>query len=142
MAGHFILRSITTSDLNLARQKGATWSAKAEHADVGWTAASRKVLSDALAGKPIGSRAGLPPHRYLECKFSVGAALEAYLRGAGWADLLVRPDSVGLGLRQLSTAAESAWKRGDKNGALVEQFRHGTATVEVYYVDGLEMYLP
>lgn len=142
MAGHFILRNISTADLAIAQSRRATWSAKAEHANVGWNAASRDVLARALRGQPIGSRAGLPPHRYLECKFSAGTALETYLRGAAWADQLVRPGSAGLGLRQLCPSAAAAWQRGDRTGALVEQFRHGTATMEIYYTNGLEMSLP
>ncbi|MFI2188086.1 hypothetical protein [Streptomyces sioyaensis] len=138
MAGHFILSSITTSDLAIARQKGATWSVL-QHATVGWNTASRAVLSKALSGQAIGNRDGLPPHRYLECKASVGATLETYLRGAGWADLLLRPNSAGLGLRELSTKAAAAWARGDRTATLVEQFLHGTASIEVYYISGTEM---
>ncbi|MFG2532151.1 hypothetical protein [Streptomyces sp. NPDC048516] len=138
MAGHFILRSITNSDITLAGQKGANWSAL-QHANIGWHTASRDVLSRALNGQPIGNRDGLPPHRYLESKVSTGPTLEKYLRGASWADLLIRPDSTGLGLRELSPKARGAWDRGDRTGALVEQFLHGTATVEVYYISGTEM---
>ncbi|MEU8685265.1 hypothetical protein [Streptomyces sp. NPDC048611] len=138
MAGHFILSSITNSDIALAVQKGANWSA-VQHADIGWNTASRDVLSKALNGQPIGNRDGLPPHRYLESKFSTGPTLEKYLRGAGWADTLIRPDSAGLGLRELSPKARAAWDRGDRTAALVEQFLHGTATVEVYYISGTEM---
>ncbi|QLE72065.1 hypothetical protein FGW37_11025 [Streptomyces rectiverticillatus] len=138
MAGHFILRSITNSDLTIATSKGATWSAL-QHGSIGWNTASRAVLSKALAGQPIGNRDGLPPHRYLESKASVGATLEKYLRSAGWAGQLIRPASAGLGLRELSPKAKAAWDRGDHTGALVEQFLHGTATVEVYYISGTEM---
>ncbi|WP_405842366.1 hypothetical protein OG528_28990 [Streptomyces platensis] len=126
MAGHFILKSITTPDLATALDKSATWSVL-QHKDVGWTAASRAVLTRALGGQAIGNRDGLPPHRYLECKASAGEKLEEYLKRAGWADLLLRPNSAGLGLRVLSTKAAAAWARGDRNGALVEQFLHGTA---------------
>ncbi|WP_058044448.1 hypothetical protein [Streptomyces roseifaciens] len=138
MAGHFILKSISNSDLTIATSKGAAWS-PLQHANVGWNAASRAVLSKALSGQSIGNRDGLPPHRYLESKVSTGPTLEKYLRSAGWADLLIRPASPGLGLRELSPKAKAAWDRGDRTGALVEQFLHGTATVEVYYINGTEM---
>ncbi|WP_329127030.1 hypothetical protein OG727_04670 [Streptomyces caniferus] len=138
MAGHFILSSITNSDIALAGQKGANWSAL-QHAAIGWNTASRAVLTNALNGQPIGNRDGLPPHRYLESKASTGPTLEKYLRGAGWADMLIRPNSTGLGLRELSPKARAAWDRGDRTGALVEQFLHGTATIEVYYISGTEM---
>ncbi|MFC5724744.1 hypothetical protein ACFP1Z_31805 [Streptomyces gamaensis] len=138
MAGHFILRSINNTDLAIATSKGATWSVL-QHANIGWNTASRSVLSKALNGQPIGNRDGLPPHRYLESKKSVGDTLEKYLRNAGWASQLIRPNSAGLGLRELSPKAKAAWDRGDRTGALVEQFLHGTATVEVYYINGTEM---
>ncbi|CAM5545246.1 hypothetical protein [Streptomyces abikoensis] len=138
MAGHFILKSISNTDLTIATSKKATWS-PLQHGNIGWNTASRAVLSNALAGRPIGNRDGLPPHRYLEAKVSAGSELEKYLRSAGWADLLIRPASQGLGLRELSPKAKAAWDRGDRTGALVEQFLHGTATVEVYYINGTEM---
>lgn len=137
MAGHFILKSITFSDLQVARQMGGTWSTL-QHGYVGWTRESTRVLGQALSGQAIGNRDGLPPHRYLQFSAGNGDRIEEYLKGAGWADGLIRPDSPGLGLRALIAAAAATWP-GNKNLALVAQRQHGSISVEVYYLGGETM---
>ncbi|GAB2724500.1 hypothetical protein [Kitasatospora kifunensis] len=144
MSGHFILVNIDTHELNSGKLVGGTWSAKAEHASVGWNQASRAVLTQALNGQPIGNRSGLPPHRYLSFALSSTTPdkVRTYLRGVEWASRLVRPNSTGLGLTALSPKAQTAWATGDRHLALIEQYNHGTVTMEIYYFDSLEMYLP
>lgn len=149
MAGHFVLRSITNSDLVTAQSKGCGWSglahgpgaqnAPGNPAHAGWTIASRQNLSAAFnAGVP--NRNGLPPHRYLTfgpiANIPPGNPLWLYIVGAGWASQLVRPN---MGLAALAPAATAAWNGGDKDGALLAQAQHGNTSIEIYYIGGYEM---
>jgi hypothetical protein len=140
MSGHFILKSISSTDISLATSKGATWS-DVQHADIGWTVTSRQTLTNAFGNVAIPNRDNLPPHRYLS--FSFGSphqvALQDFLRMVSWADSLVRPTGAGLELRNLAAAAQVPWAAGRHNEALVNQFQNGTVTIEVYYISGTEM---
>lgn len=140
MSGHFILKSINATDIALATSKGAAWSA-VQHADVGWTTASRQTLTTALNNGAIPNRDSLPPHRYLSFSYGSQAqvALQELLRRVSWADQLIRPTGAGLDLRNLSPNAQVAWAAGRREDALVDQFQHGTLTIEVYYIAGTEM---
>ena len=138
MAGHFVLRSITNSDLVMAQQRGCQWSAL-QHGGVGWTPASRAVLTTALT-QGIHDRSGLPPHRYLQFgPFGAdgvnGGILRPYLQGAGWADGLVRPN---MGLRGLVPAAAALWPR-NLGAAMVAQADAGATSIEIYYTSGYEI---
>ena len=141
MAGHFILKNITTSDLHMAIGPvlQATWSAPA-HLNVGWTDQSRGVLQTALSGGAIANRNFIPPHSYLMIPHVVGQkGREMYLRGCGWGELLERPSSVGLGLRALTPKAALAFAQGDTNGALALQALHGGVSIETYYLAKTEI---
>lgn len=147
MSGHFVLKSIGASDQAIGIMKGARWSEIQHSPHPGWNAVTRNTLSQALQDQDIGDRNLLPPHRYLE--FSPGRyntvaehdEAERYLRGAGWADSLIRPSHMDL--TNLSANAAAAWGNGvhstRPNDALAEQFRHGAASVEIYYVGGEEI---
>ncbi len=140
MSGHFVLKSITASDQAVAVSKGAAWGAIQHSPQPGWNAQSRQVLSQALQNQNIGNRAGLPPHRYLQFSYNnadMRDAAEQYLKGAGWADSLIRPSFMSL--RALTPAATVAWGRPDPNQALLKQFQNGDAIVEIYYLSGGEM---
>jgi len=157
MAGNFILTSITQSDLMVAiKFPHISWSISPAHKKdspvnpnnpqgekfAGWTSETRTVLSKALNNEDIGSREGLPPHRYLEIRS--WAALtdkeQYYIKGSGWADNLVYPNSQGLGLKALKPKATFEWGRGNKTEALVEMLKVGDVSIEIYYQSGLEMY--
>lgn len=139
MAGHFILKNLVQSDLDVARRKGGSLSTR-EHAAIGWTAASAAVLTTALTGNAIPNRNGLPPHVYLQFNAtSPDDATDTYLKGCGWADQLIRPAGAGLGLRALATEADAAWQRGDKNRALALQANHGAISIEIYHQSGLRV---
>lgn len=151
MAGHFILRSITQSDRimattfplvsfsGVAHQQGTA----RPHGGVfpGWSPASRLALTTALASNPIANRDDLPPHRYLQFPAfgQLNADGQRYASSAGWIDNLIRPTGAGLGLRNLSPAAQLQWNNGNKSAAFVEQCRAGNVSVEIYYMSGYEM---
>jgi hypothetical protein len=156
MAGNFILKSITQSDLSTAiRFPHIRWSDTAHRQGTlinpaqpqgarfpGWTVTTRQTLSNALANVAIGNRQNLPPHRYLE--ISAWAQLnddeKGYVRGAGWADSLVYPNGAGLGLKAMTGAVLTAWNLGNKNQALEEALKQGNVSIEVFYQSGMEMY--
>jgi hypothetical protein len=69
MSGHFVLKNISVSDQAIAVSAGANRSGL-QHSEVGWNTNSRGVLSNALQGRDIGDRAGLPPHRYLQFSYN------------------------------------------------------------------------
>lgn len=157
MAGNFILKSITQSDLHAAtRFSNISWSASAAHKKgdlidpknpngkkfLGWVCNTRDVLKDALLGKNIVNREGLPPHRYLEIKnWNILSDQEKlYIQGAGWAESLVYPGVTGLGLKSLNALATIEWNKSNKNQALIEMLKVGHVSIEVYYQSGLEMY--
>ncbi|MBK8974780.1 MAG: hypothetical protein IPM29_02535 [Planctomycetes bacterium] len=136
MAGHFILRSITTSDVTVAKTKGGTISA-VQHANVGWTPNSEAALKAALAGQNIPNRDNLPPHVYLQFQpTTAGSNIDTYLNGAGWADTVERPNCAGLGLRALCAQAQTAWNQGNKSRAVALQAQHGAISVEIYFQAG------
>lgn len=140
MAGHFILKSISQSDLNVATGAPlqAHWS-NLQHGEVGWTQESEATLTNALSGNAIGNRNTLPPHRYLMVNGGPDDNAIKFLRGAGWADSLVRPSSDGLGLVALCPQATIEWNAGRKNEALVAQALHGNVSIEVYYQSGYKI---
>ena len=139
MAGHFLLNSITQSDHNVAlQQTGVSYSAL-QHANVGWTLQSRQTFINVLNGIGIGNRNNLPPHRYLQIGAAPIAETISYLRGAGWVDLLTRPNTPGFGLRALTGPAQIAWNAGNKAEALITQVNHGNVSIEIYYTSGYEM---
>jgi hypothetical protein len=149
MAGHFVLNSITTSDLTVAQGQGCTWSALAHGLGApnapglpnhpGWNDTTRQNLSTAL-NNGVANRNGLPPHRYL----GFGAfgnnvppnPLREYIRGAGWASNVTRP---AMGLVALCPAAQAFWNAGEKEAAVLAQADFGATSIEVYYVAGQEM---
>jgi hypothetical protein len=137
MAGHFVLRSISQSDLVMAQQMGCGWSALM-HDPVGWTPASRAELSLAFGAGLPGNRDGLPPHRYLQFgPFGVNVSdLRSYIAVAGWADTVIRPN---MGLTGLNPAAQQRWNGRDPGGAVLEQAIAGATSVEIYYLSGYEM---
>ncbi len=139
MAGYYLLRSITFSDLMTALEKlSATWS-DLQHSDVGWTPKSYQVLTTALKGQDIGNRDNLPPHRYLQIKGENPLAdkKKQYLRAAAWVDQLERPASPGLGLRKL-TGGAGKWP-ADKAESLIQQVQTGSVSVEIYFLGGVDM---
>ncbi|QRN93497.1 hypothetical protein JRI60_30465 [Archangium violaceum] len=143
MAGHFILKNISTTELAIAQATpyNCAWSAL-QHANVGWTTASRLVLTNALAGVGIGNRDGLPPHRYLNLQDNIAtdvAKFHAYLRGASWVERLVRPNSAGLGLRALAGPAATHWAAGRVADAVIAQLATGPVSIEIYYTNNAEM---
>lgn len=157
MAGNFILSSITQSDLDTAKaQKGITFSSTAAHNKgmpvnpdkpagakfAGWTHETRAELTTALAGEPIPNREKLPPHRYLEIATwkSLPKETQDYVSGAGWVENLRRPRGAGLGLKSLSTIAETDWNAGRKTAAFLETLQKGNVSIEIYYQSGYEMY--
>jgi hypothetical protein len=147
VAGHFVLRSITVSDLTVAQQKGCTWSALQHPAGVarpvppggnypGWNALGQLTLTTAL-GAGILARDDLPPHRYLQFgPIAAGFDPYSYIQGAGWADRVQRPN---MGLRALSAAAQLAWNAGDPGRAVFLQAQAGAVSVEIYYIAGEQM---
>jgi hypothetical protein len=156
MAGNFILKSISQSDLSTAvRYPHMRWSGTAHRQGdpinpaqptgarfTGWTQSTRQTLSDALANRNIPNRQNLPPHRYLE--IDAWARLnddeKAYVRGAGWADSLVYPSGTGVGLKAMTGEVLAAWNAGNKNQAVEEALKQGNVSIEVFYQSGLEMY--
>jgi hypothetical protein len=156
MAGNFILKSITQSDLMTAiRFPHFRWSDTAHRQGSlinpsqpqgarfpGWTAATRQTLSNALANIAIPNRQNLPPHRYLEIDTwgPLNDDEKNYARGAGWADSLVYPTGAGVGLKAMTGAVLTAWNLGNKNQALEEALKQGNVSIEVFYQSGLEMY--
>jgi len=157
MAGNFILKSITQSDLVTATNfLHISWSTSPAHKKgtpidpgnphgaifAGWTPETRKVLSNALNGINIGNREGLPPHRYLEIKAwqTLNDKEQYYVSGAGWAENLVYPTTSGLGLKALAPLARADWAQGNKNQALIEMLKIGGVSIEVFYQSGMEMY--
>ncbi|MFJ9609042.1 hypothetical protein ACIRS1_22150 [Kitasatospora sp. NPDC101176] len=151
MAGHFILNNILRSDLDDAQTHSATWG-NIQHAEVGWTEQSRKVLVRALNSQSIPgdpephNRAGLPPHRYLQWDKTNGDpdAIARWLSGlrADWVDKmkLLRPTGDGLGLTGLCSDAQAAWAAGKINGAISAQFAQGHSLIlEIYHLGGKEM---
>lgn len=138
MAGHFLLQSISQSDVNtICAQIGARISAR-QHANVGWTAKSQATLNRILHDELIPNRNNLPPHVYLQVD-SRDAAAMGLLRGAGWTDRLRRPASAGFGLRALCEAAQQCWDAGDYAGALAAQVAHGSVSIEIYYMSGMRV---
>jgi|SRR4051794_20026183 hypothetical protein len=145
MAGHFVLRSITTSDLAVAQTKGCTWSALQHRGGTarpvppggnypGWNALGSLTLTTAL-GAGIAARDDLPPHRYLQFgPILAGFDPYSYIQGAGWADLVVRPN---MGLRALTALAQTAWNNGNLGQAVFLQAQAGAVSVEIYYVAGV-----
>ncbi len=149
MAGHFVLKSITSSDLVTAQGKGCTWSglahgvgavnAPGHPAHTGWNTATKQNLTLAL-GAGVANRNGLPPHRYLGFgPFGANVAnnpLRDYIKGAGWASQVVRP---AMGLVALCPAAAAAWLADDKDAAVLAQADFGATSIEIYYLSGYEM---
>lgn len=157
MAGNFILKSITQSDLNTAISfPHIAWSTSAAHAKglpvnpdqpegrkfQGWTSGTAHTLSRALRGEDIGNREGLPPHRYLEIAAWVMLTQQeqAYVQGAGWVSNLEYPGTASVGLKALAPLAATAWSTGDKTTALVETLKKGAVSIEVYFQSGMRMY--
>ncbi|MGW1178862.1 hypothetical protein ACWD4P_34665 [Kitasatospora sp. NPDC002543] len=105
---------------------------------VRWTAASRKALSDALDSKAVKRRLELPPHRYLTARAST-TGLEKYFQGASWISRLLRPTGANLGLSALCASTQTTWTNKDRTRAVIEQYKHGAAIMEVYYINGTEM---
>ncbi len=146
MAGHFLVRNISHGEVNSSTigALGGAMSAR-QHADVGWNAASRLVLTTALNGLAIPNRNGLPPHVYLQFgpfqnssdakKGQVRMALKSF----EWVDAAIRPPGAGLGLRALCPNAQASWAAGDLANAIYEQALHGQTSIEVYYVDNEEI---
>ncbi len=151
MSGHFILKSLTDSDLRVSTNfPGIHWGDDLSHEAggangdgvfPGWTDASVAELSKALSGQDIANRNNLPPHRYLMINAHAGLSDKAqtYVKWANWADNLLRPTGQGLGLKTLTKAAALIWGQEDKGGALLEQCKAGTVHVEVYYRGGYRM---
>ncbi|CAM3180331.1 hypothetical protein G4177_10170 [Corallococcus sp. ZKHCc1 1396] len=149
MAGHFILKNITVSDLHTATGKpGITWSNALAHAPgtgigpfLGWCLQTRQVLEQALGNIAIANRDNLPPHRYLLINAWQGLAQETqhYLMGAAWDQFLIRPTGGGLGLTALAAGANPPWNQGNKSAALRAQCQAGGVSIEVYYLSGIEM---
>lgn len=150
MAGHFILKSITVSDLSTARSKpGITLSDLVHVAGTrqgndapfqGWTKETRDELTRALGNQEIADRKKLPPHRYLVISSaSHNAETSTYLTGAGWVESMIRPTGAGLGLSALSRDAQSLWAAGNKVGALLTQCCQGNVSIEIYYIAGESM---
>jgi hypothetical protein len=149
MAGHFVLTSITVSDLAIAQSKGCIWSPLQHPSGAqrpnppggnypGWNQLGREALNKALGvvGMPV-KRDDLPPHRYLQFgPIQEGRNPYDYIRGASWACAVTRPN---MGLRLLSPEANSAWMKGDIGGAVFQQALHGQVSVEIYYVGGIQM---
>ncbi|AOY81811.1 hypothetical protein BJP36_19735 [Moorena producens JHB] len=141
MAGYYILKNISTSELSIAQNKlQAGWSSL-QHANVGWTDISRQILNDALQGNNITNRNNLPPHRYLQINAENPLSPDKiqYLRRANWVDRLVRPISQGLGLRNITPQALEEFQRGNYAASLIAQIQHGTVSIEIYYTNNLEM---
>ncbi len=157
MAGNFILKSITQSDLLEAiRFEGITWSETLHHAKdtpidpsspngeqfAGWTDQTRNTLKQALQGnQTITDRSYLPPHRYLEIVpwQSLGKDAQNYVTTAGWGENLIRPDIPGLRLKEMTEDANNQWINERKNDAMVTQLKKGGISIEVYYISGTEM---
>ncbi|MFI2188548.1 hypothetical protein [Streptomyces sioyaensis] len=148
MSGHFIVSNISAAERDEALSNGATWSAL-QHGNIGWTPASRALLSKALNGQAIPSREGLPPHRYLDFAQAGNPDKEKTARflrttTASWVshNRLLRPTGAGLGLKQLAKKAQDAWALNKLNDALVEQFldpQGARVTIEIYHLGGHEM---
>lgn len=148
MSGHFIVSNISQADLDEARTNGGTWSVL-QHANIGWNAASRALLSKALNNQAIPNREGLPPHRYLDFAQAGNPNKDKtaqFLRTtkASWVDpnRLRRPTGAGLGLKQLCKKAQDAWAQNKLNEALAEQFldqQGARVTIEIYHLGGHEM---
>jgi hypothetical protein len=148
MAGHFILKSLTMSDLATAQTKGCTWSALQHTGGTarpnppggnypGWNLLGRLTLTTGLGAAGIGARDNLPPHRYLQFgPIAAGFDPYLYIQGAGWADNVVRPN---MGLRQLAVGAQGAWNAGDPGRAVFLQAQVGAVSIEVYYLAGVEV---
>lgn len=150
MAGHFVLSSITISDLQTAISKGCVWSPlmHAQGANIGdhrpgarfpgWTEGSRELLRRGLTEGLVGARDNLPPHRYLRfgpIAPDENTPLSAYIKNAGWAETVTRPN---LGLVELCSAANALFP-ANPGGAVMAQARHGAVSIEVYYVSGTRM---
>ena len=151
MAGNFILKSITASDLIIAtRNPHIKWSGVAhKQGDIagdgsrfpGWTSATRDVLRQALSNHNIANRNLLPPHRYLEIETwnKLSADEQRYVSVAGWTGSLEYPLGQGLGLKALTGQVLAKWNARNKEGALIEALKQGDVSIEVYYHGGMEI---
>lgn len=152
MAGHFLLKSISTDEKNaiIAGFTGTTWSATAHVAGTangaggvfpGWNEGSRLTLGHAFAGIAIGNRNNLPPHKYLQFPGTAAptpAQLTAIHKSNDLREI-THPDDAGLGLRALCAAALTEWNAGKKLAALIAQIMHGATSIEIYYLGKQEI---
>jgi hypothetical protein len=151
VAGNFVLKSITASDLIIAtRHPHIKWSTTAhKKGDIdgtgkpfqGWTPDTREVLRKALQGQAIPNRNLLPPHRYLEIETwnKLSEDEKRYVTMTSWADSMEYPLGQGLGLKALTGQVQAKWVARDKNGALIEALKTGDVSIEVYYHGGIEI---
>jgi hypothetical protein len=152
MAGHFLLKSISTAekDAIIAGFTGTTWSATAHVAGTangaggdfpGWTAGSRLTLGHAFAGIAIANRNNLPPHKYLQFPGTAAPSPAQLTAIHSSNDLreITHPDDPGLGLRALCATALAEWNAGKKLAALIEQIKHGATSIEIYYLGKQEI---
>jgi hypothetical protein len=151
VAGNFILKSITASDLIIAtRHPHIKWSTTAhKKGDLdgdgkpfqGWTPDTREVLRKALQGMAIANRNLLPPHRYVQIEtwIKLNDVEKNYVTMAAWVESMEYPAGAGLGLKALTGQVLAKWQARDKNGALIEALKTGDASIEVYYHGGIEI---
>lgn len=146
MSGQFFRINITQREINaaIAGLPGATLSAAA-HLHVGWTAASRAVLTNIEAGIPPANRAGLPPHKYLEIpsrpRFDGKLQNSTWLfsdAGSRFCEKLARPTNISKGLNAAG-GAQAEWDLGRLKNALAIELEKGNVSIEIYRVDGVEV---
>lgn len=141
MSGQFFRVSITQRELDAVMNglPGSSMTGVA-HADVGWNAASRAVLTAVEAGNPPANRAGLPPHKYLEVPAMDRLASQWLYGDEGrlFCERLVRPANISKGLNGVGGAQEE-WDLGRKTIALASELARCPVSIEIYKIDGLEI---
>ncbi|MHB1493963.1 MAG: hypothetical protein ACYCUY_00725 [Acidithiobacillus sp.] len=155
MAGHFILWSISPSDINnMLGNPPAGRISPLQHIGgqvinannpivtyQGWNLVSRAELArirNSFQGLTGGVRTLLPPHRYMEFDANT---LVGFDRTAYWINDLYRPSpGLNFGLTALCQNAANFWNAGKKYDALIAQNQIGSVSIEYYYIGVKEMF--
>lgn len=138
MAEQFILVNAKTKELKSFMKTVTCTVTVVAHTHVGWTDVSRTAyngmlgISGALAPA---SRAGLPPHFYLEIPTQTNVPNTADTD-------LVRKLSRGKSptvLKALDKESASTWAEGRCFEAINAELKKGNVSISVYHVDGVEV---
>ena len=140
MSGQFFRINFTQREIDAVIENMKAVLSKAAHLNIGWTVASRLVLSNVEAGNPPADRAGLPPHKYLEIR-SRPQAESTWLfgdEGSIFCEKLTRPANVAKGLNALG-GSQAEWNLGRLKLALVTELTRANVSLEIYRIDGVEV---